>query len=308
MPILPRRELAFALTPGETRVEVVRPDGALSASFAPAPLGREAARGTLVLIHGVASNASRWEEFTERTPLRRDWNVVRLDLRGHAASVTTVPATLEKHAEDLVALLDALEIRRAVWVGHSLGAQIAMMTATLYLERTAGLVLLDPLVDEALTPKAEKMAARRPLVRALEGWGRFLHAVGWRRRLPHYSLREHDQRAREMLKAGGDALEAFIKEYSSPWRDLGHIHLEHYMRDLLETGRPSPDIRGLGIPVLVFGSRSGSFTDPVRMARWVEGMPGGAYETVPCVHWPLTECPDEVSGAMAAWLGRTFPG
>lgn len=152
MPILPRRELAFALTPGETRVEVVRPDGALSASFAPAPLGREAARGTLVLIHGVASNASRWEEFTERTPLRRDWNVVRLDLRGHAASVTTVPATLEKHAEDLVALLDALEIRRAVWVGHSLGAQIAMMTATLYPERTAGLVLLDPLVDEALTP------------------------------------------------------------------------------------------------------------------------------------------------------------
>lgn len=303
-----RRELAFALNPGETRVEVMRPDAALSASFAPAAVGSGTAQGTLVLIHGVASNASRWEEFAERTPLRRDWNVARLDLRAHAASTAAGTATLEKHADDLAALLDALGLEKAIWVGHSLGAQIAMHAAVRHPTRTAGLVLLDPLVDEALTPKAEAMARRRPVIRALELWGRFLHAVGFRRRLPHYSLREHDQRARAMLAKGGDALEAFIKEYSSPWRDLGHIHLAPYMRDLLETGRPSPDIRGLGLPVLVFGSRSGTFTDPAKMARWVEGMPGGAYETVPCVHWPLTECPDEVSRAIADWLGKSFPG
>lgn len=31
----------------------------------------ENAVGTIVLIHGAASNASRWEEFVEKTPLKR---------------------------------------------------------------------------------------------------------------------------------------------------------------------------------------------------------------------------------------------
>lgn len=299
------RSLEFSLVPGEIRVEVSRSDGAISAAFQHATSCGP--RGTLVLIHGVASNASRWEEFVEKADFRCSWNVVRLDLRAHGASVSASIATLEKHAEDLIALLNELQLESAVWVGHSLGAQIAMMTAVLHPERTDGLILLDPLITEALTSKAASMKKHRFLLVMLERLGRFLNALGFRRRLASYSLRRHDEKARQMLALGGEALEAFIKEYSSPWRDLNHIHFASYMRDLLEVLRPNAPIEELDLPVLVLASRNGAFTDPEKMAIWTSRMPGASFDAVPCAHWPLTECPDQVSDAMKAWLKKIFP-
>lgn len=32
---------------------------------------------TLVMLHGLASNHSRWSEFVANTDLRRDWNLLR---------------------------------------------------------------------------------------------------------------------------------------------------------------------------------------------------------------------------------------
>lgn len=298
------RELACDLVPGEERLEIFRPDAALSVGFIPCT---GEVTGVLVLIHGVASNASRWEEFVEFTTLRSHWHLIRLDLRAHGASSTTSVATLEKHADDLVAVLDHLKMERAVWVGHSLGAQIAMMSAMRHPMRTAGLVLLDPLVSGTLTRRALVMKRWRPLVRILEVWGRMLQAIGWRRRLPKYSLRRHDEEARKMLLKGGEEFRAFVREYSSPWSDLRHIHLAPYMRDLLEVCRQTPAVEAFQMPSLVVASQHGAFTDPEKVVAWVERMPRGAVTTVACVHWPLTECPMDVSQAIEEWLERIFP-
>jgi len=86
-------ELLFDLVEGEEHREVALADGALSYAVASCRSGPCA--GTIVLIHGVGSNASRWEEFTEQTPLREGWRIIRLDLRGHGASESREKATLE---------------------------------------------------------------------------------------------------------------------------------------------------------------------------------------------------------------------
>ena len=266
-----------------------------------------AARGTLFFLHGVASNASRWEEFVETTPLGADWRLLRYDLRGHGASVTAEPPVIERHVADVLAVMDAAGVDRCVLVGHSLGGHIAMYALAQHPERFEGAILLDPLVTEALTEKAEEFKRRRPLVRFLEICGRVANAVGLRRKLPHYSLRRHDEVARAMLAKGGVALEAFIREFSAPTKDLGHIHLAYYARDLLETGRPSPDLSGLQLPVLVVTSSAGSFTDPDRLVAWARRLPHGSATSVQCLHWPMTECPDDVSREMTRWLNAEFP-
>ena len=130
-------ELLFDLVEGEEHREVALADGALSYAVASCRSGPCA--GTIVLIHGVGSNASRWEEFTEQTPLREGWRIIRLDLRGHGASESREKATLEIHAADLMRVLDDAGIEKAVLVGHSLGAQIAMRAAVLYPDRIQGM-------------------------------------------------------------------------------------------------------------------------------------------------------------------------
>ncbi|MFQ5760205.1 MAG: alpha/beta hydrolase, partial [Acidiferrobacterales bacterium] len=49
--------------------------------------GGDKGRPLIVLIHGVASNLTRWSEFLEHTSLKTDWDILRLDLRGHGTSM-----------------------------------------------------------------------------------------------------------------------------------------------------------------------------------------------------------------------------
>lgn len=273
--------------------------------FAISPSRQQPSQGTLVFLHGVGSNASRWEEFVEKTSLQNHWNIIRVDLRGHGGSESTQKATLEQHADDCVAILDQVGVEQAIFVGHSLGAHIAMMIAQRYPQRVRALVLVDPLVSEALTTEAKKKQRMRSVVRVLEGMARISNAMGFRRQLPHYSLRQHDQKAREMLAKGGEALEAFIKEYSSPLIDLGHIHTADYARDLLETSRKEPDVLQLSKPVLVIVASSGKFTQPPLMRQWVNRLPMGAMSMVNCVHWPFTECPEEIGKVLEDWIEQS---
>ena len=58
-----------------------RPDGAAIA-FRVAPALEEPGAVPL-LLHGLASNLTRWSEFVERCALRERHDLVRVDLRGH---------------------------------------------------------------------------------------------------------------------------------------------------------------------------------------------------------------------------------
>ena len=46
-----------------------------------------APRRTVVAIHGLASNMTRWTEFAATTRLAESWDILRVDLRGHGDSL-----------------------------------------------------------------------------------------------------------------------------------------------------------------------------------------------------------------------------
>jgi pimeloyl-ACP methyl ester carboxylesterase len=111
-------------------------------------------RQALLLIHGHPFDRTMWQPQLEWVA-RLGWRVIAPDLRGYGASSPAgEKTTLEVFAHDLVALLDHLEIERAVVAGLSMGGQIAMELCRAYPERVRGLVLA------ATFPQAETAAGK----------------------------------------------------------------------------------------------------------------------------------------------------
>jgi pimeloyl-ACP methyl ester carboxylesterase len=73
------------------------------------------------------------------------WHAIRYQQRGLAPSSVDGPFTVEQHVADAVAVLDACAVRRAVVLGHSWGAHLALHLAVAHPDRVAGLVLVDGL-------------------------------------------------------------------------------------------------------------------------------------------------------------------
>lgn len=101
-----------------------------------------------LLVHGITASHLAWAWVARETTAR----LIAPDLRGRGRSTATpAPATgnrpgdapLARHADDLVAVLDAKNIDRAVVVGHSMGAFIALVLADRHPDRVDRVVLVD---------------------------------------------------------------------------------------------------------------------------------------------------------------------
>ena len=101
----------------------------------------DAAGLPLLAVHGISATHRSWDLLAGALDDRR---VIAADLRGRGRSNTLPgPYGLERHADDLAAMLDALEVDRALVVGHSMGAFVSVRFAERHPDRVAGLVLID---------------------------------------------------------------------------------------------------------------------------------------------------------------------
>lgn len=279
------------------------PDGTTLAYRVTPAESRQPGRA-LVLLHGLASNLTRWSEFVAHSSLAARWDLIRVDLRGHGGSPAPGPLALEGWADDLAAVLEREGHPGAVLVGHCLGAHIALVFAIRHPERATGLVLIDPLFREALRGKAALIARGGPLFRAGSALARAGDALGLgRETVPSLDLAELDREARKAL-AAADSKEAFIRHYSSPRADLRYFRTAHYLQELAETFRRSPPLEAIRAPVLLVLSRGGTFADPARTQRVAAGFQDAEIVLIDAEHWPLTERPVEVRRAIAEWCTR----
>lgn len=262
----------------------------------------------IVLLHGMASNLTRWSEFVEHTALARDWDILRLDLRGHGGSFTRGAIGMRYWCDDLAGILDAEGYAQAVLIGHSLGAHVALEFAAAYPRRIAGLVLIDPALRPALRGKLRWLARLRGVLKLGVWLVRALNAVGIKRRsIPTRDLRALDETVRRELLEQGDAA-AFVRRYSSIGADLRYFATAHLLQEGHEMLRPLPSLAGITVPVLVLLSSGITYTDPARTRQALGQLQRVQVATIDAYHWPLTERPHEVREAIERWCRAQFDG
>lgn len=98
---------------------------------------------TLVLLHGFATDKTIWLPLAKE--LSAHFHVIIPDLPGWGESSrsNTASYTIDAQAARLNAFVDALQLRRFVLIGHSMGGAIAGVYAAAHPEHVAELALLD---------------------------------------------------------------------------------------------------------------------------------------------------------------------
>ncbi len=114
----------------------------------------------LVLQHGWSGSAEQWRDFGYVDELKRDYRLILIDARGRGDSdLPEDPAAYDtqRMAEDVVAVLDAIQVDRAHFLGYSMGGWIGFHLAGHAPQRFCSLIL------GGAHPYAESLASLRQL-------------------------------------------------------------------------------------------------------------------------------------------------
>ncbi len=260
----------------------------------------------VLLIHGAASNHTRWSEFVEHTAITTDWTVIYPDMRGNGASMTRGKQDMPAWCADLADILNAEGASGAVVVGHSLGAQIAVHFARRYPGKVRGLVLIDPVFQRALKGRQLLIRRYRPVLQGLGVVIRALNAIGIHRRdISDRDLRELDQETRQAI-ARHESIDVIAKRYGALGPILRHMPTANYVRQALATVSELPDPASIDVPVQVLISGATTLADLEVNRAEAARFPNCEVVLLQANHWPLTETPAAVREAIEDWITRTF--
>lgn len=231
----------------------------------------------IVCCNGVGVSTFFWKYLVDHYASRH--TVVLWDYRAHGRSdkvrdLATADMSIERHARDLDAVLDAVGVGPAILVGHSMGCQVIFEAYRRRPERVRALIPMLGTAGRALETFFDysgSPAIFQRLSRIVDRWGDLTHLVvrplmesplawfvAWRFHLvdPVYTRRE-------------DLLPYLRHLASLDLRVFLHSVLACQAHDAWET------LPRIGVPTLVIAAERDTFT-PVWLSRKMAGMiPGG---------------------------------
>lgn len=294
----------------------------------------------VVLCHGFPELAFSWRHQIPALAAA-GYRAIAPDQRGYGASDRPEAITdydIHHLTGDLVALLDALGIEKAVFVGHDWGGFVVWQMPLLHPERTAGVIGVNtPYLPRTPLPPTQ-------LMRALAGGQDERLYILWFQKpgVADAVLAAHTRMLFEKLMRGGVPPEELAKHAAAqggdmnPFRRLEEVpalgspilapgELDHYVRVFERTGftgpvnwyrnfdrnwETTPELAGAKIPLpsLMVTAE----WDPVLRPQLAAGMPALVpdLETamIPaCGHWTQQEKPAELNRILVDWLRRRFP-
>ena len=235
----------------------------------------------VLFVHGSGGHhAAWWQQVPE---LAADHTVITLDLRGFGRSDSGMDEFDSRvFPDDILAVLEASGVERAVLVGQSIGAAAALKAALRAPAKAAGVVLahsLGGIADEELAAlvRADRAAAER-----LPVLDRLL-TPGFR---------------------AADPAKTFL------FRQMGSFNTAK-MADLRNLNADGPDVRTVvesGIPICFLAGELDAVlgADTVRAAA--ERVTGSVLELVPnAPHSMYWEAPELFNAALARFLQQVYP-
>ena len=232
--------------------------------------------------------------------------VICWDYRGMGQSVMADPdgdVSMPRQARDALAILDALKLPSAIFVGWSMGVQVSLEVIRRCPERVSGLIAL-----LGTYGKPFRNAFSAPIAKAVEGIFAFFNrhpavadgiaevAVAAPRLVFSMLSRTHF--------VGSDAdLEVFVADL----RAVAGVEMRHYTRTMLALAEhDASDMLGeVRCPTLIICAEHDYLTPP-RVARvMAERIAGAQYEEIEGgTHFALIEQPERVNRLLLDFLGK----
>ncbi len=203
---------------------------------------------TVIFVHGIPTSPALWRDVI---PLVRRARCMAFEMVGYGQSIAAgrgLDISVGRQADYLLAWCDALDIRRAILVGHDLGGGVVHIAAVRRRGLVAGLLLTNAIGYDSWPIPSVKM------MRAMGGLVRHMPAAAVQAMLTPMFVRGHDDR--------------------DIARDSQHRHWRHYQNhgagdalirqmrslDVNDTLRVADDIPTLrGIPARVIWGAADAF-------------------------------------------------
>jgi 3-oxoadipate enol-lactonase len=127
---------------------------------------------TILFIHGFPFNKNMWAGQVDA--LKENFRVVAYDVRGHGGSdIGHVDFSIDLFVTDLINLMDALQIEKAILCGLSMGGYIALHALEQYPGRFEALILCD---TQCMADTPEGKEKRMKAIESIKANGVALYA------------------------------------------------------------------------------------------------------------------------------------
>lgn len=246
----------------------------------------------VILLHGIPTSSLMWRNIIP--DLARSYRVIAPDLLNYGKSDKPLDAnvSIEAQSRIMLALMDALGIRRADVVAHDIGGGIAQIMAVNRPERVERLVLADAVCFDSW-PIPEFAPLQEPDAEQ------------------QMSVAEFEQMHRDFLPKGlydkSVATPDLADMMIEPWR--GEEGKRAFFRNLRRlnpeyTLAIADDLAHLPHETLILWGRHDPFQKPKYAEKLKTTLPNARLEWVEAAHWITEERPQETAEILGAFLAR----
>ena len=261
----------------------------------------DAAKPTLVFIHGVLNDHSVWILQT-RYFAHHGFNVLAVDLPGHGKSEGNCPKTVDEAAEFVLSLLSEMKIKQAALIGHSWGSLIALHAASIAPERglhISHLAMVGTAYPMKVSPALLDASLNDPM-RAIEMVNTFSHSS---LAPPPSTLGPGT-----WLYGGSRALmrRVYHSGMASNTREnvfhIGFNACNSYEGAFSALNRLVAGIKSAQSAIIFILGAADQMTIPKAAQGLIDLAPGAKVVKVPGGHQLMTEAPEETLAALAGFL------
>lgn len=220
----------------------------------------------VILLHGGLGHSGNWG-FQVPALVKGEYQVVAIDSRGHGCSTRDErPYKYELMASDVLAVMDALHLKKAAVVGWSDGACVALILGMKAAERVTGVFFFGCNMD----PSGTKEFEPSPVIERCFG--------------------RHAKDYAELL-ATPDQFDAFVKAVGVMMKT--------------EPNYSAADLARTRVPVAIVQSEDDEFIKDEHATYLARSIPASELITLPGVsHFAPLQRPEQFNSVLLAFLGK----
>jgi len=250
----------------------------------------------LIVLHGLYGASDNWVSIAKTW--QNDYEVYLVDLRNHGRSPHSLVHTYESMRDDVLELMDAQSIRKAIIVGHSMGGKVAMRMAMDKPERINALLVVDIAPKNYSIDLDKNVARHQKILKAMLELD-----------LPKIKKREDVNKLLESA-ISEERTRQFImknlkrnKNQSFSWK----LNVEVIAKEILNITKGFSDNQITknisGFPVLFIKGEKSDYIQSVDSERITEIFPSSEIEIIQNAgHWIHSEQPEKLSNLVLDFL------